>query len=872
MKTKNANNTLLSKFVFAALVVVWAGINAFGQNQVNRGSTGLAYVDQEGVIRWKADDREVALFGANYSLPSSCDYRAAGYVGSDRKKLVEKDMTHFARMGWDGMRLCLWGDWENCDKQGNLIVNDHLDVMDYAIAQARQRGIYILFTPITTYSSLFPDGKDSDELQGFSKYYKKGELGTNPDAIAAQCNYLRQMLNHVNPYTGVALKDEPAILFIEMINEPAHHSGDFAGSVAYINALVDAVRSTGCQKILFHNVSQDFKIAPAIKASKVQGASFAWYPTGLNARHTLTENYLRTVDDFAPMLRPDLLNVPKIVYEFDSADMNSGYMYPAMVRSFRGVGAQFIAMFSYDMLDTAPYNLGWQTHFLNMVYSPKKAASAIIAAEATRVLPRYKYYGDYPDNKTFGPFRVSYEEDLSEMVTDEKFMYSNNTQTSPPKQAALKKIVGFGSSPVVAYDGRGIYFLDKIADGMWRLEVYPDALIVRDPFAQRLDYQHVCSRLVARQWPMTIRLPDLGGSFKVLPLNAGNTYSASARNERFEINPGVYVLSNSGRIQVNGLPKQIGHLKIDEFVCPEPPKLPTQVVLSPHAEYPADQPVKIAAEIVDATPPQEVTLHVRQGDDAPFKVFPMQSAGGYTCRATIPVGTLSAGPMDYFISVKTGGSTVRFPSDGSEQLWKANIVTPSAPLQLFSAEQDANRLAYTRIGDAGRRGISQSLPASGADPAALRLFFPLSSDRGLDDYTGSLSIKDKIADRRPGISSAKALNVKARGVSDEQEIYLTLVEADGTSWSKKLTLKSGWEDIVVPLDQLKIALGVKLPLGFPERWNYWITPAKGRGGPDDHVRLDQVERLQFSFRPSTASRKAETDPWADIASITIMFE
>ena len=87
----------------------------------------LVFVDPGGVIRWTADKREVSLFGANYCLPSGCDYRAAGYVHADRKKLVEKDMAHFARMGWDGMRLCLWGDWENCDKQGNLIVNDHLE-------------------------------------------------------------------------------------------------------------------------------------------------------------------------------------------------------------------------------------------------------------------------------------------------------------------------------------------------------------------------------------------------------------------------------------------------------------------------------------------------------------------------------------------------------------------------------------------------------------------------------------------------------------------------------------------------------------------------------------------------------------------------
>jgi hypothetical protein len=871
MKIKTTNIFIRFKSIILALAVASAGSGVCAQKAAGSANE-LAYVDQQGVIRWTADHSEVALFGANYSLPSSCDYRAAGYLGSDRKKLVEKDMAHFARMGWDGMRLCLWGDWENCDRKGNLIVNDHLDVMDYAIAKAKERGIYILFTPITTYSSLFPDGQDSDELQGFSKFYKKGELGTNPDAIAAQCNYLRQILNHVNPYTGVALKDEPAILFVEMINEPSHHSGDLAGSVAYINALVDAVRGTGCQKILFHNVSQDFKIAPAIKASRVQGASFAWYPTGLNARHALTENYLRTVDDFAPMLRPNLLNVPKAVYEFDSADMNSGYMYPAMIREFRGVGAQFIAMFSYDMLDTAPYNLGWQTHFLNLVYSPKKAMSAIIAAEATKALPRYKHYGDYPNNRNFGPFRVSYEEDLSEMATNEKFLYANDTQTRPSKPAALKKIAGFGSSPVVAYEGRGVYFLDKIAGGLWRLEVYPDAMLVQDPFAQRLNYQTVSSRLVVRQWPMTVKLPDLGDAFAVLPLNAGNTWSAKANNGKFEINPGVYVLSKSGRVERNKLPSQIGHVKLDEFVCPEPPKLPAQVVLAARAEYPANRPVEIAADVVDANQPREVTLLIRQTTNAAFKAFPMRTPGGYTWHAAIPVGTLTEGPADYYLTAGIGDVTRRFPSENVEDFWKTSIVKPTAPLPLFSADTDFRRLAFTRIGDSGRQGMFKNLPASGDDPAALRLFFPLSSDRVLDDYTASFSIKDKIVNRRPDISTAKALRVKARGVSDGQAIFLTLVEADGTSWCNKLVLKSGWQEIVAPISRFQIGRGVKLPLGFPERWNYWLTPAKGRGGPDDRVCLDQVERLQFSFRPTAGAPKAESDPWADIASVTMVFE
>lgn len=172
----------------------------------------LVYVDGDGVIRWRKDEREVALFGANYCLPSATDYRAAGYVGADRKKLVEQDFTHFARMGWDAVRLCLWGDWENSDKDGNLIVNDHLDVMDCAIAEAKKRGVYVLLTPITTYSAWWPDADANAPYAGFSKHFKKSELGTNPAAIAAQVNYLRQMMNHVNPYTGVALKNEPQIL------------------------------------------------------------------------------------------------------------------------------------------------------------------------------------------------------------------------------------------------------------------------------------------------------------------------------------------------------------------------------------------------------------------------------------------------------------------------------------------------------------------------------------------------------------------------------------------------------------------------------------------------------------------------------------
>jgi hypothetical protein len=59
------------------------------------------YLDKQGVIRWADTRREVTLFGANYVLPTASDYRAAGYLGADRKRMIDEDMAHFARMGWD---------------------------------------------------------------------------------------------------------------------------------------------------------------------------------------------------------------------------------------------------------------------------------------------------------------------------------------------------------------------------------------------------------------------------------------------------------------------------------------------------------------------------------------------------------------------------------------------------------------------------------------------------------------------------------------------------------------------------------------------------------------------------------------------------
>jgi hypothetical protein len=816
------------------------------------------YLDREGVVRWRDDSSEVTLFGANYVLPSASDYRAAGYLRGDRKRMIEADMAQFARMGWDGLRLTFWGDWESSDTAGNLIANDHLDLLDWLVARARERGIYMLFSPIQLYNANWPDAIGDTTSPGFGRRYTRERMGTDRAAIAAQVNYLRQILEHVNPYTGVALKDEPAILFIELVNEPVHHPEDVTGSVRYINTLTDAVRRTGCRKLVFYNVSQDFRIGEAIRRSKAQGVSFGWYPTGLNAGHELRGNYLRGVDEFPGMLRPELARLPRIVYEFDSPDLRNATMYPAMARTFRRVGAQFAAMFAYDMLGTASRNLGWQTHYLNLVYTPRKAMSAVIAAEAMRRLPRMRDYGPYPRNARFGDFRISAEEDLAELVAGDAFLYAGSTRSVPPEPASLRRVAGYGSSPVVSYEGEGVYFLDRVRDGIWRLEVYPDAVPVRDPF-EPPSADKIVTRAIARSWPMTVRLPELGNSFSVQPIAAGTGRVVTADAGRFQVRPGVYVMSAGGPIDFESLPGRLGNIGFAEYHAPPSDDAPPTIVALQQPSYTAGQDAEVRALVADSVAPDSVLLYLRPLAAGSYRTFPMKPVGGYHYAAAVPKEALPEGRHELAITSFRGQSAVTYPGGGGRKPTDWNylappshleVVGPRTSLTLFDPAADIPRLTFTRIGDAGRRGLFGVRFAERTARPIFHLALPVDSTGwSPPDYTASLTVVDRVRARVETIAAATGVRLRVRGLGPRQVLHLTLMESDGTSWSSALTVGSTWSEPTLPLERFTAARGVKLPQGFPGEWNYWVGPAEGRGGRGDRIRLEHLERLQLSLRP-----------------------
>jgi|HubBroStandDraft_1064217.scaffolds.fasta_scaffold00264_33 hypothetical protein len=875
------------RFIVIAAWLASALLPAAGaQTSADGAATRPVYLDAAGVVRWGDSKQEVGLYGANYCIMSGSDYRMAGLVSNDRKAMIDEDMAHFARMGWTALRLCSWGDWENADRAGNLIVNEHVDLLDYLIASARARGIYILLTPIHTYDPAFADqvGKPSPNV-GFSRYFQREEMGTNPASIAAQVNYIGQLLNHVNRYTGVAIKDEPAILFIEMINEPVHHPEDAAGSVAYIDALVGAVRRTGCKKLTFFNVSQDFAIAPAIQRSKVDGVSFGWYPTGLVAGHTLQGNFLQAVDAYPDMLLPSLKAKPRIVYEFDTADLLSGYLYPAMARTYRSVGAQFATMFAYDMLRTAPFNLGWQTHYLNLVHTPKKAVSAVIAAEAMRRLPRFQSYGRYPENLQFGDFRVSYEGDDAVLNADDAFMNAGATDLLPRNPKTLRRIVGFESSGAVDYEGSGAYFLDKVREGVWRLEVYPDEVLVRDPFEQpRPD--KIVSRLLYRRWPMTLRLPDLGARYFAAPIKVPSDPGAAGRravNGEFPVEPGVWLLSRNDQVGRGELPAALSRVGFDEYHVNERLSYPDSVQSLAPKEFLAGAPVEIRALVADDGLPDEVKLWVRpagmRGFGAPV---PMKRSRGNEYAGVLAPGVLTPGLYEYAVSVKTGDRGATFPGGlpqlpgewpfQADALWSFRITPAGTPLRLLNPKKDYARLSFVRPGERYRQPFFQLAPAEAADESALSLILP---DLGKDTparYAAALFIGDIVAARAADAPRADAVDIKLQAVGGTAKtLEVVLIERDGAAWSTSVVAGKSWSTVRVPLENLHIARSIHIPSPFPGLWNYWRESPAGRGGSGDRIHAEDLERLQLTVFPNSSDRAGDDAKGAAVESILLTF-
>lgn len=800
-------------------------------------ATRTAEVDARGVLRWTDDHSEVALFGVNYYVPFALDYRLLKARGLDHEQAIREDVTHFRRLGLTAIRLHCW-DREISDRQGNLRDNVHLRLLDYLIAQCKERGIYAVMTPIAWW--------DSPEQGGFSDLYTMPQMTTDPEARRAQCRYLQQYLNHVNPYTGLAYKDDPAIIAVELINEPQYPPHTPDGRVtAYIDALVDAVRSTGCRKPVFYNCWGGRHTAAA--AARLDGVTFGWYPTGLVAGHELTGNYLPRVSDYPSMRDPKLAHQAKIVYEFDAADVGRCYLYPAMARAFRSGGAQIATQFQYEPLCVAADNANWQTHFLNLVYTPNKALSFAIAAEVFRQTPRGKRFPPYPEGERFESFRVSYEENLSEWVTRTAFLYSNDTSTTPPAPASLTRVWGCGSSPLVDYEGTGAYFLDRTAPGRWVLHVYPDAVEIADPYTGGTNEK---VRLFWRTWPLTIRLPDLGDDFSVLPADP-NGQRQTAAHGLFSVAPGEYTLLRKGASSPPG--RRVA----PAFIAPPPGVQPPTVRFRVPDRWREHRPLPCVV-IVAAADPSECLLHIHTPGRTGYRAIPLSRTGAYAYHATLPAQWLPPGDVHFFATVRTRTGSYRFPGGAP---WEGAEPTPLPPVELLALPRNAKLPPVAFNGPPGAAGGVRLTAGPDNDPAHPAVC--LEADR-FGPPPSCVAVKVPVPKRAGDLSVYDSVTVTARGGGKTTMVEVGLVEDDGNAFGTAVPLTTDWNDVTVPFEKLRPLWstgGRRLEPGRIRLVSLvtgaWILPG-GRNGPH-RVEIASV-RLTRKPDRRTVHLAADDDP------------
>lgn len=802
-------------------------------------------------MRWSDTRREASFFGVNYTLPFAHAYRAAGYLGVDRKKAIDRDVYHFARLGLTAYRIHLW-DVELSDAQGNLLENEHLDLLDYLIFKLKERDIRIVITAQTNFGNGYPE---RDQLTGgFSYNYDKCNVHVNPEAIAAQYRYITALVQHVNPYTGKAYKDDPFIIGFEINNEPCH-PGSQEETRDYITRMLAALDQAGNRKPVFYNVSHNLQQTEVFYSTAIRGTTFQWYPTGLVAGHTRHGNFLPYVDRYPiPFTHVKGFDQKaRLVYEFDPADLMYSYMYPAMVRTFRSAGFQWITQFAYDPVELAPFNTEYQTHYLNLAYTPNKAISLKIAADAARRLPLNASFGVYPADTVFGDFRVSYRQDLSELNTPEKFWYSNNTITVPVDAGRLESVAGVGQSPVVGYEGTGAYFLDKLEEGLWRLEVMPDAVQVSDPFAKPSLKKEVV-RTFWGTWDMALHLPGLGKAFSVTGINEGNHFQEETTDGIIRsLQPGVYLLQQDGRVpERNWKPgTRWGNIRLDEYVAPKKQTEPSTYTVfhQPAKTAEAGKPLVIEALVAGTERPDSVLICTGKVSFRNDKnlVIRMERVNGYTYRAVIPATEIREVYFRYNIVTCRDDKRQTFPAGvtGSPpdwdytagQYWETAVVAPDRVISLLPVTDEFSGVEAFTMPEWSytRRRIVDDSPV---EKKTLELTF-VSKDEHPRFFLRKY-IRDEVANRKDRLSTCTHLCLYLKKMPEG--LHAGFITSDGYTYSMPCPPPPVDGIVRIPLTALRQTDTALLPQSYPVFMEKYFRPST-----EIPFRIKTIESLELSF-------------------------
>ena len=813
-------------------------------------------IKSDGRMFYLESGEEVTGFGVNYTVPFAHAYRSAKKLGVDPKEAIDQDIYHFSRLGFDLFRVHVW-DTEISDSLGHLIDNEHLNTFDYLLYRLSQNHIRFVLTPIAFWGNGWPE--PDQKTPGFSHRYGKDGCLSHPDAITAQERYLVAFMEHVNPFTGLAYKDHPGLLAVEVSNEP-HHRGDADLVREYINRMVTAIKSTGFSNPVFYNVSHAIQFADTYFSAGAEGGTFQWYPTGLGFQKELPGNFLPNVDryiiPFDTVMKAH--GAGRLVYEFDGADVNKSYIYPAMARSFRQAGIQLATHFSYDPLFLAPFNTEYNTHYMNLAYAPHKALALMISAKIFRELPICQELGSYPENTRFGPFSIDAQNDVAIYDGHAAFIYTNSTDHRPSQPEQLKQIAGHGQSPLIRYDGTGAYFIDQWEKGVWRLEIMPDVLLVSNPFGRNsLD-----KKVAEIQWnerSMSLDIPDLGSNFSFYGLNAGNDRSGVAEDKALSVTPGVYLLKRKGTTFTLSDNALWGEYTPGHFVAPQTSLEQLFLVNhSPTQRFAGDS-IKLSIQLASPTAIQSVKALLRQGRS--FREVELERESGFNYMAVVNTDESQEGFLEYYLIVETLEGVFTYPSGKagkpfdwdfhSRDTYVVRVLPTDTQVTLFDADTDAERLRFSRW----PRGLKK-MPAGDRHGACLEIKIDSLYSKDAENPNGprlyDFTVRHFPAEKIP-LWHSKSMEadslVIVAGIPGPEPlvIELALVDRHGKAFGKQIELQGGIKEYCISLQTLEDVPTVLMPRPYPGFLPYFFSHQM-----DHKLDIHEVESVQLRVGPGWA--------------------
>ncbi len=248
------------------------------------GATGRAIVSDRGTLTFEKTPEIDARF-KSYSLWSSL--LLANLPVTEKYEKISKYAARLRTQGYNLVRIKIdyLKSYNLKDKK-----DEYYDSVDFLFSELKKNGVYyqIIF-------GTYDDGRQGYKFGDHNDIKMLAILGEE-DALRRWKESTVEMLEHINPYTGLAWKDDPAMLMVEYYNELTNSMGRVNGLspnvrkmagdmfIEYLKGKYKTVQelNDSWNKMGFAKNKYDFKdfkdvVKPIIHTRNLDWLEFGWY-------------------------------------------------------------------------------------------------------------------------------------------------------------------------------------------------------------------------------------------------------------------------------------------------------------------------------------------------------------------------------------------------------------------------------------------------------------------------------------------------------------------------------------------------------------------------------------------------------------------